>query len=95
MNPRFRDFALKNRESHDDNEEDDGRRRGILDLIIGDLLIDEEDDGLHGAWARRLIELTTGLAEETNYGVVLFEGADEGCDHDVKDLRGKERDGDA
>ena len=95
MNPRFGDFTLKDRESHDDKEEDDRGGRGVLDLVVGDLLIDEEDDGLHRAWARGMIELAAGLTKETDYGVVFFEGADEGRDHDVKNLRGKERNGDA
>lgn len=63
MNPPLRDLELDTGEDQDDQEQDDCSSASVLDEVFGDLVIDEEDDGLHRSWTCAHIELATRCAE--------------------------------
>ena len=90
MYPFRGNLSLNHREEHDDDEEQD-RGRGSPRRSLGNIVVDVVRDRVHVVTAGG----SSLPVEQGDDRRVLFKRTDQRSDHDVNDLRGKKRNGNA
>ena len=90
MDPLLGNLELDCGENQDDDEEQNRGSGAVLDVAL-DLVIDVVNDRVEVVGSAAI---GGGFAEQADDRGVFLERPDEARDHDVEDLRGKERDGD-